>query len=531
METKIFYNGPIYTLDQSYKVSAVVIQNGRIVEVGDENQLLQKYSERAVEKVNLDGGMMIPGLTDSHMHLIAHGLKLRSLDFSQCQSAQEVIELLKGKVEQTPAGEWVVGRGWNENNFVDRKVLTKDELDDISTKHPIFLTRICGHAFIANTPALQMASIDEQTPDPSGGKIVRDANNKLTGMLLDHAGYKVQEHIPSESYDELKQALQMAIKDCWRLGLVGCHTEDVRYSGGFTQTCQLFEEVIHKEGNPFRVQQLVYHEYIDEMLQQGKRFGDGDAFFHVGPIKIFTDGAMGGRSALLSEPYSDDESTSGVAIYSQEELDQIVGKAREHGFPIAVHTIGDLALEMTLNAIEKHPLQTSDRDRIIHAQVLRPELLERMKNLPLAIDIQPRFVAADFPWVIERLGIDRIRWSYAWRTLVHAGLHCAGGSDAPIEPVDPLLGIHAAVTRTRPEEKPHNGYLPEQKLTVKEAINLFTKGSAYAEQTVELKGTISLGKFADFTILKDDLFTTDPSQWLENEVLMTVVNGKIVYRK
>lgn len=530
MSLKIFKNGLIYTLDKANpQVSTIVVQNGRIMEIGETAPLLAKYKGAETEVIDFEGNMVLPGLTDSHMHLVAHGMKLISLDFSECTDALEMKQLLKKKIEQTPKGEWVIGRGWNENNFVDKKIFTKNELDELSGGHPLLLTRICGHAYVANSVALSLAGIEENSLDPVGGKIDRDQEGQITGLLLDNAGMLVQNKIPAFTYEYLKESLQVAIKDCWSLGLVGAHTEDVRYCGGFNQTYRLFDEVLHQEESFFRVNQLVYHEHIEEMIKAGMTTGSGTPFLTMGAMKIFADGAMGGRSALLSEPYSDDSSTRGVAMHSPEELKALVQKARTYNLPIAVHTIGDRALEYTLDAIEAYPTR-HHIDRIIHAQVLRPDLLERMLKLPIVVDIQPRFVAADFPWVIERLGEERIGWSYAWKTLIRAGLHCAGGSDAPIEPVNPLLGLHAAVTRMRPEEAFHGGYLPEQCLSPLEAIQLFTTGSAYAEQKSNEKGTIEIGKVADFTVFDQNLFAMEPARWLESKACMTVVSGKVVYQ-
>ncbi|GAA0380317.1 amidohydrolase [Bacillus horti] len=530
MSEQIFFNANVYTLDQQKeRATGVYTKNGQILEVGDGEQLKAKYAGFETDLIDVQGGMMIPGLVDSHMHLIAHGMKLRSVDFSSCTDALEMKRMLEEKIAMTAEGEWIIGRGWNENNFADRKIFSKTELDEMTSRHPIFLTRICGHAFLVNSMALAAAGLDQHSPDPVGGKLERDAAGHLTGLLLENAGPMIQQHIPAEMYEELKASLEAAISDCWRTGLVGCHSEDVRYSGGFLQTVKLYDEVLHQDQQLFRVNQLVYFEHIDEMLQAGKKYGDGTAFFDIGAMKIFADGAMGGRSALLSQPYSDDPSKHGVAIHTQQELEQLVQKARTAHLPIAVHTIGDKALDMTLQAIEKHPVLSGQLDRIIHAQVLNPQLIERMQRLALIVDIQPRFVVGDFPWVMERLGEERLPWSYAWKTLLESGLICAGGSDAPIEPIDPLLGLHAAVTRTKPEESFHEGYIPEQKLTPLEALHLFTTGSAKAEQKLHLKGTITPGKLADFTILDQDLFTLPSTQWLKTKVIKTVVHGKVVY--
>ncbi|WP_202078648.1 amidohydrolase [Caldalkalibacillus salinus] len=532
MSLKLFVNGYIHTFDEDVPyATAVAVQHGRIVEVGESDRILYKYKHDAADIIDLRQGTVLPGLTDSHMHLIAHGQKLKALDFSACQSAQEMRALLEEKVRQTPQGEWILGLGWNENNFPDKKIFTKEELDDISSTHPIFLTRICGHAYLANSKAMKISDISDRTPDPSGGKIMRDQQGQPTGLFLEQAGLLIYQHVPDESYDDLKEALQLAIKDCWRLGITGCHTEDVRYTGSYLRTMQLFQEVIREERHPFRVHELVYHDYLEEYVASGDTYGSGDLYIEAGAVKIFADGAMGGRSALLKQPYSDDPSTNGVAIHSPERLKDIVAKARLYHLPVAVHTIGDLALDMTLDALEDHPVSAGQIDRIIHAQVLDQTLLERLQKLPVVVDIQPRFVASDFPWIAERLGPDRLPWSYAWKTLLEGQVACAGGSDAPIEPVNPLLGMHAAVARTVPGEAPHEGYGPEQKLTMNEAVKLFTVGSAYAERKTELKGSIKKGKLADFTVINKNIFHThNVDDLLTTEVIMTIVNGTVVYQ-
>ena len=255
-----------------------------------------------------------------------------------------------------------------------------------------------------------------------------------------------------------------------------------------------------------------------------------EPFIDPGPMKLFADGSIGGRTALLSRPYTDDPSTSGVAIHSDEELKRLVSVARKHGEAVAIHVIGDFAMEKALDAIEAHPTPEGKRDRLIHAMVLRDDLLERLKRLDVALDLQPSFVTSDFPWVVERLGDDRLALSYAWKTLLDEGIICAGGSDAPIEDVDPRQGLFAAVARRKPEET-HEGYLPEQKLSRFEAIRLYTYGSAQAICMEHRRGLIKEGFDADFTVFDRDLFEGPEEQLLEAEVEMTVVAGEVMYEK
>ena len=301
------------------------------------------------------------------------------------------------------------------------------------------------------------------------------------------------------------------------------------YYGDFNKTYQAFRNTLGKDGKKFRAHLLVHHAVIEDWHDEGHQFLEGSPYVEFGAMKIFADGALGGRTALLSHPYADDESTSGVSIHTEENLQALVAKARSYDLPIAVHTIGDLAFEQVVDAITKEPTVKGRRDRLIHAQILRHELIERIKGLDLILDIQPRFVASDFPWVIDRIGKDRMKYNYAWKTLLEEGIHCAGGSDAPIEPVNPLLGIHAAVTRTNPNDPEHTVYGPDQVLSMYEGISLFTKGSAFACHHEADRGLIKEGYDADFTILNEDPFTGGPDVLLKQVVAMTVVDEDIVY--
>ncbi len=513
--------------EEQEHVEALYVESGVIVATGSKEELIAQYGETIEEEVDLEGQYVYPGFVDSHLHMVGHGERLIRLDVSNTFSATEMYQQLEDKVKGTPIGEWVFAEGWNENNFIDRKIFHRLELDEISQHHPMFLTRICRHAALVNTKALELAEINKDTQDPEGGVIVRDANGEPTGYLLDAATELVKKVIPTVSDDYLKRALQTATKDMLRLGLVGGHSEDLHYYGGFKKTLDAFQSVIDGKDTKFRTHLLVHHEAMEEMKETGYARGAVNSFIELGAMKIFADGALGGRTALLQHPYTDDPRTNGVAMHKQEELNRLVKKARANNMPVAIHTIGDEALSMALEAIEIHPCQTGV-DRLIHVQVVSAELLERLKRLPVVLDIQPRFVAADFPWVMERLGEERMSYSFAWKTLLDSGLRCAGGSDAPIEPVDPLLGIHAAVTRKRPGEQ-HAGYLPDQKLTMFEAVQLFTLGSAKAIEKEDERGFIIPGYVADFTVLDIDLFTQPADRALDAKVIKTVVDNTIMY--
>lgn len=527
---EIWFGGTIYTMKAEMEtVEAVYTEDGLIKDIGIKEILFTTYPNAI--KQDLKGAVMYPGFTDSHMHLIGHGEKLLRLDLSTYTASQDVKEALLKKVQETPEGEWIFGEGWNENNFVDRKIFHKSELDEITSSHPMILSRVCRHAVLVNTKALEIAGITKDAENPPGGVIVKDINGVPTGYLLDQAQELVKKKIPKASESYLYQALKSSIEDCVSLGLVGSHSEDLSYYGSFTKTYGAFKNLIERDGYKYRAHLLVHHEVVDDMHEEGHHYKDSTDYITLGSMKIFADGALGGRTALLSKPYNDAPETSGVAIHTPTQLHDLVKKARDYGMTVAVHTIGDLAFEYMLDAIEKHPAPVGERDRLIHAQILTNDLIARAKKLPLILDIQPRFVATDFPWIIERLGEERLNYSYAWKTLLDEGLICAGGSDAPIEPVNPLLGIHAAVTRQTPGDPEQTVYQPEQRLSMYEAIGLFTKGSAQAISEEHKQGVIEKGYYADFTVLDIDLFQANTDDILDANVEMTIIDGTVMYKK
>ncbi|WP_342670193.1 amidohydrolase [Bacillus marinisedimentorum] len=508
-------------------VEALVTDNGKILAGGPLPDLKERYHDLIEDEINLDGGVMYPGFTDSHLHIIGHGEKLLRLDLSRCTSSGEMASELRRKAKETEPGEWILGEGWNENRFVDRKIFHREELDEISPHAPMLLTRVCRHAVLVNSEALRLANITAETPNPPGGIIVKDHEGEPTGFLLDTAQELVKAVVPQVSEAYIQKALHVSISDLLKMGLTGGHSEDLNYYGGFDRTYRAFTNIIDGKEIKFRADLLVHHGVAGDMAHQGYGYMEGTSFVRFTSVKIFADGALGGRTALLSSPYTDAPETSGVPVHSQEQLKSIVAEARSYNMPVAVHTIGDEALRMTLDAVEANPPAPGQRDRFVHGQILTGELLERIKNTPCIIDIQPQFVLSDFPWVIERLGEERIRLSYAWKTMLDYGVLCAGGSDAPIEEADPLQGIYAAVTRRKPEET--ETYLPDERLSPYEAVRLYTVGSAQAVCEEHERGLIKAGYRADFTVLDRDLFKIPADEILEAQVRMTIVDDTVQY--
>ncbi|GAB2569671.1 amidohydrolase [Gracilibacillus alcaliphilus] len=510
------------------KVEAVYTEAGYIVETGTEAGLKTAYQEQITEVFDLEGAVMYPGFVDSHLHIMGHGEKLLHLDLSQMLSAEAVLEAIKQKITTLDPGEWLIAEGWNENQWEESRIIDKNELDAISAEHPMMLTRVCRHAIIVNSKALELAGITKRTPDPQGGKIVCDKQGDPTGYLLDQAQELVKETVPEESEKRLKQTIQVAIEDLLRLGLVGGHSEDLFYYGGFKRTLEAYQAILPTKYK-FRAHLLVHHQVFDEMVQKGYRYGDGGEFTTLGAMKFFSDGALGGRTAWLKEPYADDPDNVGIPIHTSADLEQLFQKARSYQHPVAVHAIGDQAVEEIVKLIAKYPLANGLRDRIIHAQVVDNQLIERLKETAVVLDIQPSFVVSDFPWVIKRLGTERAMNSYPWQTYTTQGIACAGGSDAPIEEVNPLLGIQAAVTRRSRIDQQIYG--KDQQLSVFDAISLYTKGSAFVISHEENRGMIKSGYTADFTVLEHDLFSHEPDRFHEIAVKATIVDGEVMYQK
>lgn len=517
----LWHGGVIYTMKaEEESVEAVLVSSGKIEKVGRYEELKRE----ADREEDLNGKVMYPGFVDSHMHMIGHGEKLLRVDLSKIESAEDMKNQLIRSTQNLSKNEWFIGEGWNENNFPDRKIFHRSELDQI-TESPMLLKRVCRHAILANSSAMQLAGITKDTPDPDGGVIVRDYDGEPTGYLLDAAQDLVSSQVPEESIDYLTNALRTSVDDLLSLGLTGAHTEDMGYYGDYNRPLQAFKNVIG-ERVKFRAHLLRAHSVFEQMIETAEY---KEPFIEPGAMKIFADGSIGGKTALLSRPYNDDPATSGVAIHTDDELKGLVAMARKHGEAVAIHVIGDLAMEKALDAIEAHPVPQGKRDRLIHAMVVREDLVERMVKLDVALDLQPSFVSSDFPWVIERLGEDRINWAYAWKSLIDKGMISAGGSDAPIEDVDPLLGMYASVTRRKPGET-HEGYMPHEKLSRFEAVQLYTSGSAAAICKEHERGRILEGYDADFTVLDRDLFKGEPEQFLEAQVAMTIVAGEVMYR-
>ncbi|QUG43729.1 amidohydrolase [Psychrobacillus sp. INOP01] len=512
-------------------VQSIFTLNERIVDMGTNEEILLQWGRNGAEIIDLEGRTVLPGLIDSHLHISSVGINSKELDLTKVKSTDELLNSIEKWVVNIKPGEWILGRGWDENVFPDKRIPTIEELDKVSLNTPLFLPRICGHAFLVNSKALKICGYHPDMNIPYGGTIVLDSiTNKPNGLLLETASTVISKHIPEKSYEQLKSALQAGLQQAIRLGLTSIHTNDPNYLGGARQTYRLFDELINQDGIGPRSNLLIDYDYLEEMKTFGMSTGYGNDKVMIGAIKLFADGALGGRTAHLSEPYLDDPDNVGNAMYDNEVLFQIIRDIRLQSMPVAIHTIGDQALTDVLDILDQFK-PSKYRDRLIHVSILNEQLIQRLSSPHRMVDLQPKFVSSDYPWIEDRLGKQRARFAYPFKSLLDKGVISAGSSDAPIEPLNPLLGIHAAITRKKAGES-HYGYNEQEKLSMYEAIRLFTVGGAYATNEENLKGSLERGKFGDMTILsKDPFLMEDPDELLTTETEMTVIGGEIRYQR
>lgn len=530
----LFINGTIITLNPHRPYArAAACRGGRWLVVGSEDEARAAVGPVA-DVVDLGGRTAIPGMTDSHMHLLNYGLNLERVLLNRVRSLDELTGLVRERASTLPPGAWVVGRGWDQDRLAEGRYPGAADLDRVAPDHPVVLVRACGHISVANSLALRLGGVNRDTPDPDGGRIDRDGLGNPTGVLREGAMGLVNRQIPPPDFAALRRALQNAMRRALAAGLTMVHTDDAGTAGGLEPALRLYAETARLGEPSFRAQLEVAAKYIDDLIGRGLHTGDGDEWFRIGPVKIFADGSLGGGTAALSEPYSDAPDSRGIPLLEPAAMSALVAKAHTHGLQVAIHAIGDRAAEIALTAIVAAEAAEPGRDRrhrIVHCQILRQELIEQFARAGVVADIQPKFVGTDLHWAERRLGRDRLRWSYAWRSLLEAGVPCAGGSDSPVEPLEPFLGIHAAVTRCDLDNQPAGGWLAEQRLTVEEALRLFTAGGAYAGHDEASRGIVAPGYQADLAVLSANPLRVDPFALKDIQAMMTIVGGRVAFRR
>lgn len=524
---KLFKNGLIYTMENENSVfDGMIVNDNKVMKllVTDD---IKKLNENNFDVIDLRGGTLFPGFVDTHIHVMGTGVWLSSVILNGEKSIHQVIRKIKEKASNLSENEWLIAEGYDEN-LLNGIRLNKEDLDAISHTNPIIVKRVCRHAAIVNTKALELLNIDNEVENPDGGSFEK-VDGVLTGWVYDTAMEPFESLSMNETEETLTKHLSHAIEYLYQFGITGVHTEDLGYYNDYKDVLNAYHSVvgIDEQQKPFKVRLLRHHSVYEQMIEEGATFKEG--WLEPDAMKFYADGAFGGSTALLKEPYLNDKSSEnyGLAIYSQEELEQKVKLARSYGGAIAVHMIGDKACEMVLDAIEKYPAPDGLRDRLIHVSTLNERLIQRISKLPVICDVQPQFITSDFPWVESKLGSERARFLYPFKTMLQHQIIIGGGSDSPIELPNPMLGIHAAVNRQSYGEEA--SFYTEESLSVYEAIGLYTVQASKIAQTTQATGMVKEGYEADFTVLDQNPFKIDKQKLATIKTTMTIVNGKIVY--
>ncbi len=518
----IVTNARIYTVDAALPVaSALAVKDGRFLAVGSD---VSEHRGPDTRVVDAGGAAVTPGFIDSHAHMAGLGRSLRILDLRRAASVEDVLARVREAAAHTPKGNWIQGRGWDQTRWPGRRFPDADQLSSAAPDHPVYLTRIDGHAAWVNRKALELAGVTAATRDPEGGKIHRDAAGRPTGVLIDRAQSLVARLIPEPAPEQVREDLARAAQLCVRLGLTGVHDAGVnRVELG------AYRELVAAGRLPLRVYAMIggAGELWREYLMRGIEIGDR---LTVRSIKLIADGALGSRGAALLEPYSDDPGNRGLMILKREQIERIARQALVHGFQVNTHAIGDRANRVVLQAYGAVLGGPNDRRfRVEHAQVVAPGDFELFRRYSVIPSMQATHATSDMRWAEDRLGEERVRGAYAWRRFLELGLPIANGSDFPVEDPNPLWGFYAAITRQDHSGWPHGGWMPEQRMTREEALKSWTLDGAYAAFEENRKGSVTPGKFADFVMWSRDIMEISPEEILEIKAVMTVVGGEIVH--
>lgn len=536
----ILKHGRIYTMDGRVE-EAVAIAGDRIVKVGS-NEEIEAWQGPETRVVELQGRVVVPGFNDTHTHLVGYGNSLRYANLEGCRSCGEMCRRVSDFIvkSQIPEGEWVFGRGWDQNLFPDGGFPTKEALDRISDRHPILLIRTCGHVGVANTLALQAGNVTRDTYLP-GGQFDRGADGAPNGVIREAAlEWFKRQRSPESARRELEQAIIRGGKEMLRYGVTTVHTEDsydLGYPGDFMDIYNTYQKLEREKRPPLRVYQkisLPTEKEIDAFLEGPLRTGMGSDFYRIGPMKQWSDGTMGARTAGLKEPYSDLPGATGIYYYTDEELYRNIKKAHCAGMQVCIHTIGDGALEQVLNAYErvlKEFPKEDHRHRLVHGQVGNLRLYQKIAALGLNINIQPVSTSTDMPILPSRLGEERLKYCHAWRTLTDLGVNLNGSSDIPVETPNVFRGIYGVVARRSPEHPELGVWNPQEKVTVMEALRFYTINGAYAAFEDGIKGSVTEGKLADLVILDRDPCAIEDEELLQVTVDATILGGEIVYQR
>lgn len=529
---RIFTNGHVITMDEDRpEAEAFAVAKGFIIAVGT-NAAIRDTHPRA-EEVDLGGNDVMPGIIESHGHMLNLGRKEMRIDLMGADDPNEVIRRLKERTAEAAPGEWIEGWGWDDGAWKEQMTAASHELNRVSPDNPVWFAGLHGYNGWANAKALEAAGITRDTPDPAGGKIFRDPESGApTGILANAAQGMVTRHMPPLTAAQREKAFMIAGEELLSNGLTSVH--DARISQADIEALRSLKKKKKLKIRYYIMLDCTDEELIEPYLQNGPEI-DPDNWLSVRCIKIFQDGSLGTRSALMQEPYSDDPDVRGVTTTTQSEITRLTTRSLQSGMQVAVHAIGDLSNRITLDAYEAAlkavPGVLDHRLRIEHAQVVAPEDVPRFKQLDIVTSMQPPHATSDMPWAEDRVGSERIKGAYAWRWFLDAGVHVPLNSDFPAETLNPFHGMYAAETRQTPEGKPEGGWYPEQCMTRAETLRGYTVESAYAGFEEHIKGRIAPGMLADFIVISDDILRIPPEALLSLTVAETYVGGRLVYSK
>ena len=539
----VIFNANIYTLDPEMPhAQAMAAANGRIVAIGSDADILAIAARKIPDApvLDLDGKTVLPGFIDCHTHFLAGGFSLQAVKLSGISGPGEFVSRIAEQARHTEPGRWITGGGWDQETWPGAPLPCKEWIDAVTGDIPVFVTRIDLHIGLANSAALRSAGICATTADPCGGEIYRDpATGEPTGILKDAAIRLLEAVMPKPTFEEQTAALRLALKQAASHGVTSVH--DVTDWGNPTWSeWALFQEFRRRDELTCRIYARLPLLDWDRKRNDFPSFQTGpeaDPWLRFGGLKGFTDGSLGGHTAYFFEPYTDAPDYCGLLIedmFPAGAMERRIQEADQAGFPVSLHAIGDRANSILLDIFEQIAAVNGSRDRrprIEHAQHLRASDIPRMAQLGVVASIQPAHLIDDGGWAERCIGPKRCAMTYAFRSLLTAGVRLAGGSDWPVAPIDPLLGIHAAVNRCTSDGGFPAGWHPEQKLTVAQAIEAFTINAAYAEFAETEKGSLAPGKFADLVILSDDPYHMESGLLKDIQVLRTIVGGRIVYEK
>ncbi len=516
----VLLNGNIVTMNSKQpKAKAIAIKNDKFVAVGTDKQILA-YAGKNTKKIDLKGKTVVPGFIDAHVHGASLGRVLSQINLRSVKSIREIQRKVKQKAEKTAESDWIIGRGWDQDKLAERRYPSRFDLDQAAPRHPVFLLRVCGHLGVVNSKAMRLAEITKHTKPPKGGRIDKDPETgEPNGVLRENALNLVANVLPRSGEEELTSICLLACQKMVEEGITTAHWI-ISSSSEF----RVLQKLNSSNMLPMRIYALIPVDLLDNLIKLGLSTGFGSDKIRVGSVKILADGSLGARTAALKQPYNDASETEGMMLYSQNQLEKYVKKAHEANLQLAIHTIGDKTVEMVLKILEKELREVpkeNHRHRLEHVSVLNPRLIKRMRKIGIVTSVQPHFVVSDF-WVVDRLGKARARWTYAFKSLLKEGIIAMGSSDAPVEPVSPILGVFAAGARKT---------FPQEQLTVDEALRLYTVNAAYGSFEEDVKGSIEKSKLADLVVLSQDPYKTAPQHIKNIKVDMTVIGGNIVYTR